>query len=237
MRLIHRQRHSQRSKAPRISISQAEITADLLYPASPRAARQRVPASSRRVAPVSARGDRHGARGHRRRTPPKPSPRPTPNRPATRTLVWQDPVPTAAAGATMTGMEYMEAIVAGEMPPPPIAVTMRMRPIELERGPGRLRGRARARSTTTRSASSTAATPRPCSTRRSAAPCTRPCRPASATPRSASRPSTCARSPATPAASSARPTSSTAAAARPPPRPSSPRPRAASCSPTASPPA
>ena len=24
-----------------------------------------------------------------------------------RILVWQDPVPTAAAGATMTGMEYM----------------------------------------------------------------------------------------------------------------------------------
>lgn len=51
-----------------------------------------------------------------------------------RTLVWQDPVPTAAAGATMTGIEYMEAIVAGEAPPPPIAVTMRMGPIEVEEG-------------------------------------------------------------------------------------------------------
>ena len=51
-----------------------------------------------------------------------------------RTLVWQDPVPTAAAGATMTGMEYMEAIVGGELPPPPIAVTMRLRPIELGEG-------------------------------------------------------------------------------------------------------
>jgi uncharacterized protein (TIGR00369 family) len=51
-----------------------------------------------------------------------------------RTLVWQDPVPTAAAGATMTGIEYMEAIVAGEVPPPPIAVTMRLRPIELGEG-------------------------------------------------------------------------------------------------------
>jgi uncharacterized protein (TIGR00369 family) len=51
-----------------------------------------------------------------------------------RTLVWQDPVPTAAAGATMSGMEYMAAIVAGEMPPPPIAVTMRLRPVELEEG-------------------------------------------------------------------------------------------------------
>jgi uncharacterized protein (TIGR00369 family) len=51
-----------------------------------------------------------------------------------RTLVWQDPVPTAAAGATMTGMEYMEAIVAGKLSPPPIAVTMRMGPIELGEG-------------------------------------------------------------------------------------------------------
>jgi len=51
-----------------------------------------------------------------------------------RTLVWQDPIPTAAAGATMTGIEYMSAIVRGEMPPPPIAVTMRLRPVELEEG-------------------------------------------------------------------------------------------------------
>ena len=51
-----------------------------------------------------------------------------------RTLVWQDPVATAAAGATMTGMEYMEAIVSGAMPPPPIAVTMSLRPVELEEG-------------------------------------------------------------------------------------------------------
>ena len=51
-----------------------------------------------------------------------------------RTLVWQDPVPTAAAGATMSGMEYMTAVVTGAMPPPPIAVTMRLRPVELEEG-------------------------------------------------------------------------------------------------------
>jgi uncharacterized protein (TIGR00369 family) len=51
-----------------------------------------------------------------------------------RTLVWQDPVPTAAAGATMTGMEYMAAVVTGKVPPPPIAVTMSLRPVELEEG-------------------------------------------------------------------------------------------------------
>jgi uncharacterized protein (TIGR00369 family) len=51
-----------------------------------------------------------------------------------RTLVWQDPVATAAAGAELSGIEYMRRIVAGELPPPPIAVTMRLRPIELEEG-------------------------------------------------------------------------------------------------------
>ena len=49
MRLIPKSRHHDRSKAPRIAISQAEITADLLYPASPHAARQRLAASGRRV--------------------------------------------------------------------------------------------------------------------------------------------------------------------------------------------
>lgn len=51
-----------------------------------------------------------------------------------RELVWQDPVATAAAGATMSGIEYMAAIVNGQLPPPPIAVTMALRPIELEEG-------------------------------------------------------------------------------------------------------
>jgi uncharacterized protein (TIGR00369 family) len=51
-----------------------------------------------------------------------------------RTLVWQEPLATAAAGATMSGIDYMRAVVRGEMPPPPIAVTMRLRPVELEEG-------------------------------------------------------------------------------------------------------
>jgi hypothetical protein len=38
MRLIPRHRHNRR-KAPRISLSQAEITADLLYPAGARVPR------------------------------------------------------------------------------------------------------------------------------------------------------------------------------------------------------
>jgi hypothetical protein len=49
MRLIPRHRHHQRSKAPQISISQAEITADLVYPATPRSVRERGQAHARRA--------------------------------------------------------------------------------------------------------------------------------------------------------------------------------------------
>ena len=51
-----------------------------------------------------------------------------------RTLVWQDPLPTAAAGSEMAGIDYMRAIVEGEVPAPPIAVTMRFDPVEVEEG-------------------------------------------------------------------------------------------------------
>jgi hypothetical protein len=49
MRLIPRYRHNHRSKTPRISISQAEITADLIYPATPRSARERAHGGLRKV--------------------------------------------------------------------------------------------------------------------------------------------------------------------------------------------
>jgi hypothetical protein len=40
MRLIPRHRHGHRAKAPRIAISEAEIAADLHYPAAPRPPRR-----------------------------------------------------------------------------------------------------------------------------------------------------------------------------------------------------
>ena len=40
MRLISRNRHHRRSKGPRIAISEAEISADLHYPATARRARR-----------------------------------------------------------------------------------------------------------------------------------------------------------------------------------------------------
>jgi uncharacterized protein (TIGR00369 family) len=60
--------------------------------------------------------------------------RSSPEATRTRTLTWQDPVASASAGAQLSGMEYMEAILAGALPPPPIAVTMRIWPIELSEG-------------------------------------------------------------------------------------------------------
>ena len=44
----------------------------------------------------------------------------------TRLLTWQDPLESVAAGAGLTGLEYLERIAAGEIPPPPIAVTLNM---------------------------------------------------------------------------------------------------------------
>ncbi|HEY8466861.1 MAG TPA: PaaI family thioesterase [Solirubrobacterales bacterium] len=52
----------------------------------------------------------------------------------TRTLTWQDPLASAAQAAGKSGLEYMRAIAAGEIPPPPIAVTLRMAPVEVEEG-------------------------------------------------------------------------------------------------------
>ena len=51
-----------------------------------------------------------------------------------RTLTWQDPMPSAGAGAELPGLEYMRAIAAGEVPPPPIAVTMNFALIEVGEG-------------------------------------------------------------------------------------------------------
>jgi uncharacterized protein (TIGR00369 family) len=52
----------------------------------------------------------------------------------TRTLTWQDPVPSAAAGAKMAGLDYVRKIQAGEIPPPPIAVVMNFSIEGLEEG-------------------------------------------------------------------------------------------------------
>ena len=52
----------------------------------------------------------------------------------TRTTSWEDPMPGAALGATMSGIEYLRAMVAGKIPAPPIAVTMDFRLAEVSEG-------------------------------------------------------------------------------------------------------
>ncbi len=50
------------------------------------------------------------------------------------TVHWQDPMAMASKGLEMAGLDYMEAVMNREVPPPPIAVLMNMAPIEVEEG-------------------------------------------------------------------------------------------------------
>ncbi len=53
----------------------------------------------------------------------------------TRTFTWKDPTVLAAAAADgRTGLEFMRAIAAGELPPPPIAQLLGMEVIEVAEG-------------------------------------------------------------------------------------------------------
>jgi uncharacterized protein (TIGR00369 family) len=51
-----------------------------------------------------------------------------------RTITWQDPTVSAAAGAQLSGLDYIRSIQLGEIPPPPIAVVMNFSIAELEEG-------------------------------------------------------------------------------------------------------
>jgi uncharacterized protein (TIGR00369 family) len=44
----------------------------------------------------------------------------------TRTIEWQDPMIGAARAATMPGLDYLQAMIDGEIPPPPIISVMDM---------------------------------------------------------------------------------------------------------------
>jgi len=54
--------------------------------------------------------------------------------PRTRTITWEDPRTLAKAAVGLSGMEYLQKIVAGELPPPPIGVLMNFRIAELSEG-------------------------------------------------------------------------------------------------------
>ena len=54
--------------------------------------------------------------------------------PRQRTVTWEDPVASAMRGADQPGLEYLRAIVAGDVPPPPIAVLLGFEVVEVDEG-------------------------------------------------------------------------------------------------------
>ncbi|MCW2615478.1 MAG: PaaI family thioesterase [Frankiales bacterium] len=54
--------------------------------------------------------------------------------PRSRTLTWHDPMAAAAAGATMSGLDYLRAVAAGELPPAPISSHFAMTVVSVDPG-------------------------------------------------------------------------------------------------------
>jgi len=52
----------------------------------------------------------------------------------TKTLTWQDPMIGAKAMTTMSGIDYMRALQAGDFPPPPILAVMNLDLLEVGEG-------------------------------------------------------------------------------------------------------
>jgi uncharacterized protein (TIGR00369 family) len=54
--------------------------------------------------------------------------------PRQRTVTWEDPIASASHGAGLSGIEYLNAIAAGEIPPPPMAVLLGFDLVAVEEG-------------------------------------------------------------------------------------------------------
>ena len=54
--------------------------------------------------------------------------------PRTKTITWYDPMAAAAAGAELAGIEHLDAIRRGELPPPPIAAHFRFQIVDVQPG-------------------------------------------------------------------------------------------------------
>lgn len=52
----------------------------------------------------------------------------------TRTISWKDPQQLAAAGRDLSGLEFLQKIVSGELSPPPLAALMNFDLVELREG-------------------------------------------------------------------------------------------------------
>jgi len=51
-----------------------------------------------------------------------------------RTFTWADPIALGEAGSTMSGLEFMKAVLDGTLPPPPIAATLDFTGAEADEG-------------------------------------------------------------------------------------------------------
>lgn len=51
-----------------------------------------------------------------------------------RTFTWHDPTSIAEAGTTMSGLDFLQAMAAGTLPPPPIFAMMNMQVAEVVEG-------------------------------------------------------------------------------------------------------
>jgi uncharacterized protein (TIGR00369 family) len=58
----------------------------------------------------------------------------------TRTIEWQDPMHTARAAAGRSGLEFLKAIAAGDVPQPPISPALGFALVSAEEGVARFRG-------------------------------------------------------------------------------------------------
>lgn len=54
--------------------------------------------------------------------------------PRSKTITWYDPLAAAAHGATLAGIEHLDAMRRGELPPPPIAAHFDFRIVEVAAG-------------------------------------------------------------------------------------------------------
>lgn len=63
-----------------------------------------------------------------------PSAAPASETTRSRTVTWEDPLASLGSAAGLTGLEYMQAIAEGRIPPPPIAMLMGFGLVEVSEG-------------------------------------------------------------------------------------------------------
>ena len=61
-------------------------------------------------------------------------PHPSWGAPRSKVVTWYDQAAMVAGGAGLSGLEFMQALMAGKFPPPPIALLLNMRPTKVDRG-------------------------------------------------------------------------------------------------------